>query len=117
LLPASPGRHSNDWVSMLRRLSYLLLFVPSIASAQGWIEPIDRRPVFFPSPVVRVSSTVRVTIDGRVARFEIEERFQNRGGGLAEGSYLYPLPTDAAFSNFSLFQGDQELRGEVMAAD
>ncbi len=103
---------------MVRRLaSFLVLLVPSVALAQGWIEPDVRRPVMAPSAVVRISSAVRATIDGRVARFEVEERFQNKGGGLAEGVYLYPLPTDAAFSNFSLFQGDQELRGEVMSAD
>jgi hypothetical protein len=37
-----------------------------------------------------------------------------RGG---EGVYLYPLPGEAVFSNFSLYQGDQELRGETMDAD
>ncbi|HXV86306.1 MAG TPA: VWA domain-containing protein, partial [Gemmatimonadales bacterium] len=44
------------------------------------------------------------------------EWFQNRGTGLGEGDYLYPLPGEAVFSNFSLFQGDQELRGETMDA-
>jgi Ca-activated chloride channel family protein len=88
-----------------------------VASALGWIEPDPRRRVVGFGAVVRVGSAVRVTVDGRVARFEVEERFQNRGGGMAEGAYLYPLPSDAAFSDFSLFQGDQELKGEVMPAD
>jgi Ca-activated chloride channel homolog len=33
------------------------------------------------------------------------------------GVYLYPLPGEAAFSSFSLYQGDEELRGETMNAD
>lgn len=89
----------------------------SPALAQGWIEPpitTERRP---PSRVVRLATTVRVTLDGRVARYEVEDRFRNDGGGLAEGTYLYPLPTDAAFNDFSLFQGDLELKGEVMNAE
>jgi len=35
---------------------------------------------------------------------------------LAEGNYLYPLPGEAVFSDFSLWQGDQELKGEPMDA-
>lgn len=88
------------------------------AAAQGWIEierPLIRTQV---SPnIVRVSSEVRTTIEGRVARVEVEERFRNSGGGLAEGSYLYPLPGEAVFQNFSLWMGEQELKGEMMNAE
>src|SRR5436305_11241118 len=33
---------------------------------------------------------------------------------LDEGNYLYPLPGEAVFSDFSLWQGDRELKGEPM---
>lgn len=82
-------------------------------AAQGWIEPPPNRPDF---GVVKVRSEVSVRVLGRVAHVEVEEWFQNRGGGLGEGDYLYPLPGEAVFGNFSLFQGDQELRGETMDA-
>jgi len=53
-----------------------------------------------------------------VAQVEVEEWFRNEGRvGLGEGDYTYPLPGEAVFSNFSLFQGDQELRGETMDAE
>jgi Ca-activated chloride channel family protein len=52
-----------------------------------------------------------------VARFEVEERFRNDGPRIAEGSYLYPMPGEAVFTDFSLFQGDQELKGEMMNAN
>lgn len=86
--------------------------------AQGWIE-IERPPnrPELAGGVVRTASRVTVTIDGRVARVEVEERFRNAGGGLAEGNYLYPLPGEAVFQNFSLWMGDQEIRGEVMRAE
>lgn len=105
----------------MRRL-LLTLFALALgaapAAAQGWIE-IERPRIPLPNNpnIVRVSSEVRTTIDGRVARVEVEERFRNAGGGLAEGSYLYPLPGEAVFQNFSLWMGDQELRGEMMNAD
>ena len=86
--------------------------------AQGWIEIEQSRIPGNQNPaVVRTSSEVRTTIEGRVARVEVEEQFRNSGGGLAEGHYLYPLPGEAVFQNFSLWMGDQELRGEMMNAE
>lgn len=87
------------------------------AHAQGWIETERIPPTVAPSEVVRTASTVRIAVDGRVARVEVEELFRNSGGGTAEGSYLYPMPGEAAFTNFSLWMGDQELRGETMNAE
>lgn len=83
-------------------------------AAQGWIEPHPR--VIRDFAVMKLRTHVRVSVDGRIARVEVEEWFQNRGPGLAEGDYLYPLPGEAVFANFSLFQGDRELRGETMDA-
>lgn len=88
--------------------------------AQGWIQdvrPFRPIPVGAPPTVVRVSSTVRTAIEGRIARVEVEEQFRNTGGGLAEGTYLYPLPGDAVFSDFSLWMGETKVQGEVMSAD
>jgi Ca-activated chloride channel family protein len=87
-------------------------------SAQGWID-VERRPnVSLPaSPVLRISSQVRVQVDGRVARVEVEEQFRNNGGGIAEGMYLYPMPGEAVFTDFSLWMGEEEVRGEMMHAD
>ena len=110
---------------MFRRLAVLaaLAALPSgAARAQGWIQdvrpfrPIPVGPA--PSPtVVRVSSSVRTTIEGRIARVEVEEQFRNTGGGLAEGTYLYPLPGEAVFNDFSLWMGETKVQGEVMSAD
>ena len=88
------------------------------AHAQGWIE--TERPVNPSVPageVRRTASQVRIAVDGRVARIEVEERFLNAGSRLAEGSYLYPMPGEAVFTNFSLWMGDQEVRGETMNAE
>ena len=97
----------------------LPLFLLPLApiTAQGWIDERPVTPARSSPAVVRVSSIVRVRVDGRIARVEVEERFRNSGGVMAEGSYLYPLPGEAQFSDFSLFQGDQELKGEMMGAE
>jgi Ca-activated chloride channel homolog len=100
----------------MRRLAGVLaVLLPAPSAAQGWIEPLPRPvPGVVRAEKVRTSVTVRVT--GRVARVEVEEWFRNPGGGLAEGDYLYPLPGEASFTDYALFLGEQELRGEVMDA-
>jgi Ca-activated chloride channel family protein len=99
----------------MRTLTLLLssLVVTAPLAAQGWIEPLPGRPDM---GVVKERTAVTVRVSGRVAQIEVEEWFRNTGRGLGEGDYLYPLPGEAVFSNFSLFQGDQELRGETMDA-
>ncbi len=91
---------------------------PRSAAAQGWIEPLPGRPIPLGGWVVeKTRSQVRVAVDGRVATIELTEWFRNTGSRVAEGEYLYPLPGEAVFSGFSLFQGEQELRGEMMDRD
>lgn len=85
------------------------------AAAQGWIEPIPGRVADW--GVVKLRTEVHVRVLERVAEIEVEEWFENRGGGIGEGDYVYPLPGEAVFSNFSLYQGDEELRGETMDAE
>src|SRR6267378_2325353 len=103
---------------LVTRRAALLAFalagsVAARASAQGWIEPI--RP--FPrGSIERIRSAVQVAVAGRIARVTVEEWFRNTAPGVGEGTYLYPLPGEAVFSDFSLWQGDRELKGETMDA-
>jgi Ca-activated chloride channel family protein len=82
--------------------------------AQGWIDPI--RPVPAGGRIERIRSAVQVSVSGRVARVTVEEWFRNIGPTMGEGMYHFPLPGEAVFSSYSLWQGDQELRGEAMDA-
>ncbi len=92
----------------------LILACADSVLAQGWIEPSSPRR---PGPwVAKLRTEVTVRVSGRVAQVEVDEWFQNRSPGLGEGDYLYPLPGEAVFSDFSLFLGDEELRGETMDA-
>ena len=92
---------------------FLALALAGPLAAQGWIETLPDRTG---GGVVKVRTDVSVVVIGRVAHVEVEELFRNDGGRLGEGDYIYPLPGEAVFSNFSLFQGDEELRGETMDA-
>src|SRR6267154_3951641 len=93
----------------------VLCTISSALFAQGWIDPV--RPIPQNNPrIERLRSTVQVSISGRVARVTVEEWFRNNGPVLDEGMYHFPLPGEAVFSSYSLWQGDQELRGEAMDA-
>jgi Ca-activated chloride channel family protein len=99
-------------------LTILNALSASSALSQGWIELERSRDRMAPAgPVSRTASSVLVRLTDRVARVEVEERFRNNGGTVAEGSYLYPLAGEAVFQTFSLWMGEQELRGEMLDAD
>lgn len=89
----------------------VLPIAPAPSAAQGWIEHPRGG-----GATEKVRSAVQVTVTERVARVTVEEWFRNTGALLNEADYLYPLPGEAVFSDFSLWQGDQELKGEPMDA-
>src|SRR5688572_1829025 len=102
------------WTTVLTLCIFLL---PGTAAAQGWIEPFPiPRPQPRPPRVERLRTSITVRVTGRVARVQVEEWFRNSGAGLAEGDYIYPLAGETVFSDFSLFQGEEELKGETMDA-
>ncbi len=106
--------NGKQWMRGLLVAGALALSSATAISAQGWIEPGVNRGGF---AVDKVRSDVQVRVQGRVALIEVSEWFTNDGSRLAEGEYLYPLPGEAVFQGFSLFQGETELRGEIMDAD
>ncbi len=100
----------------LKRLPGLVAVLCPIALsvfAQGWIEPVRPLPR---GAIEKIRSAVQVAVTGRIARVTVEEWFRNSGPLMDEGSYLYPLPGETVFSDFSLWQGDRELKGEPMDA-
>ena len=115
-----PGRGAERVVSSRIRRARMgivlflgLLLSPPGLDAQGWVEPLRPLPGAW---IQKVDSKVRVEVEGNVATVVVDEWFQARGRALGEADYLYPLPPDAVFSSFSLYQGDDELRGEILDA-
>jgi Ca-activated chloride channel family protein len=87
--------------------------------------PIEDRvrpamPVTCDARVVRVRSEVRAELVGngasRVVRYEVDERFVNRGGRVGEADYLFPLPKGAAFQDLKLSIDGELVGGETMSA-
>jgi Ca-activated chloride channel family protein len=111
-------------------LAVALSALPTSVTAQGWIiprpcgvapRPMDERiPVVIRdcrSAIVRTRSDVRVELTDRVLRYEVEERFVNRGGTIGEADYLFPLPNNAAFQDLKLSINGELVSGETMNAD
>jgi Ca-activated chloride channel family protein len=111
----------------------LLLVGPTTAAAQGWILPgpcvpqREDRPlpphdcISIAPAVVRTRSDVRVQLVGdgpsRVLRYEVEERYVNNGGRVAEADYLFPLPRGAAFQDLKLSINGEMVAGETLGAN
>ena len=104
----------------------IALAIPTLASAQGIIVPRCPRPrpdmpiveecLPMRAQVVRTRSDVKVELRDRVLRYEVEERFVNRGGVIGEADYVFPLPKGAAFRDLKLSIDGQMVAGETMSA-
>ena len=104
------------WSLMLAAAAGL---VGSQSNAQGWVIPGPCPRCVGPAltRIVRTSSTVRATLADQVLRYEVDETFTNRGGGLGEVDYYFPLPADAAFEDLRLSINGEMVAGEVMNAN
>jgi len=104
----------------MRRIALLLsLALPAVAGAQGIIIPRCRPEIeCLPAgqQVVRTRSEIRVEMRDRVLRYEVEERFVNRGGLIGEADYVFPLPKGAAFRDLKLSIDGELVSGETMSA-
>jgi Ca-activated chloride channel homolog len=107
--------------------------VPSTAlTAQGGRRPAEVVPceriicVSAPCPqppcpvqrdlVERTGREVRVTLEGRVLRYEVTERWTNRGRTIGEADYVLPLPRNAAFEDLALEIDGEMVTGEALDA-
>src|SRR4029079_13522980 len=64
-------------------------------------------------PAAPLSTDVRISIAGIVARVSVEQRFHNAGKSWAEAVYALPLPDDAAVDRLSLRVGERVIEGEI----
>jgi Ca-activated chloride channel homolog len=125
-------RHVGRVIHCVLQATLLAAFVAPVAGAQGWIVPrpcaLGIQPIHpidgHTPPIVRDCSTnivrtrsdVRVQLADHVLRYEVEERFVNRGATLGEADYLFPLPANAAFQNLALSIDGELVAGETMNA-
>ncbi len=87
--------------------------------APGILPPLTPRIV---PPIRRDCSTylavknhyVTVTIENQIARTRIDQTFLNESTYALEGTYIFPLPEDAAISEFALWVDGKKVEGKVL---
>lgn len=79
--------------------------------------PRDVGPGMGITRIVRTASAVQATLTDQVLHYEVDETFTNRGGGLGEVDYYFPLPPNAAFEDLKLSINGEMVSGEVMNAN
>lgn len=60
---------------------------------------------------------VSVTIDDQVAQTRIDMQFTNHGDGLAEGTFVFPLPANAAADRLTMFIDGVPYNAKILSAD
>ncbi len=60
-----------------------------------------------------LSTDVKVTINGVVARTQLTQTFSNNTVEWLEGVYSFPLPEDAAVDTLNMIIGEQVIEGEI----
>ena len=97
-----------------------LLVGPAVpALADGIVIPVPPPDI----PIVEVPfltikyHRVTVTIEDQVATTHVDQVFVNEGRHEVEGTYLFPLPEEAAISEFSMWVDGAKLEGQVLKRD
>ena len=90
---------------------FATMHAPSVSCDQSPADPAAIRTDGF-----RQSSDVRADLTDRVLRYEVTETFINRGSGLGEADYMFPLPKGAAFQDLKLSINGEMVAGETMNA-
>ncbi|RLC43542.1 MAG: hypothetical protein DRH49_00965 [Candidatus Coatesbacteria bacterium] len=105
----------------MRRFIFLsiILLLAGIALSDGGIIPIE--PPYWSLPVPPKLSIgehiVDVEIDGELAYTTVDEVFINDNDVVLEGDYIFPLPEDAAVSEFYMYVDGKKISAEIMDAD
>jgi Ca-activated chloride channel homolog len=96
-------KHFAPPLSILVLLLLSLVFVASPAAAQEIIVPPTQPGVFTDPNWLRIDfHRVDVDIDQQIATTAVDLQFTNTGDALAEGTFLFPLPTGAAVDQLTM---------------
>ncbi|MDX1994606.1 MAG: VIT domain-containing protein [bacterium] len=60
---------------------------------------------------------VNVTVENQIARTNVDMQFTNRGEGLAEGTFVFPLPQGASVDQLTMFVNGQAIEARILPAE
>jgi Ca-activated chloride channel family protein len=94
-------------------LALLFLGIAPRVLADGFIIPNPRRGEVIP-PLTVKSHRVMVEIRDQAARTSVDEVFLNNYDRDIEGTFIFPLPENAAVSEFAMYVGDKKIEGQIL---
>ena len=97
-------------------LILLLTCFAHYAHSQGIIVPRPARLAPF-APLRIERYHVTISVDNQLASTKIDQIFANPNRFQVEGTYLFPLPDDAAVSDFALYIDGERVKGELLPKD
>ena len=93
----------------------ILVLLSSQALADGFIIPRPIPPYEPMPPMLSIKyHHVDIKINDQVAETFVDQVFKNNYHRDLEGTYIFPIPEDASISKFSMYAGNEEIRGKVL---
>ena len=109
---------------MKKRL--ILTALTALILALTWAGPAQADGIIIIDPPPDVSEPVNlaikyhkvtVTIEGQVATTHVDQVFVNESQWALEGTYIFPLPEEAAISEFGMWVDGQKWEGKILERD
>lgn len=99
--------------SFIIMVGFLLLY--SSLFADGFIIPLPPNPGDPYPPLLTVKyHHVDVEINDQVALTKIDQSFYNETNRDVEGEYIFPLPKGASISKFTMYVGNEAIKGKIL---
>lgn len=101
-------------------LLLMLVFAAHPVSADGFIipqPPVDRPVPWRDIPLTIKYHRVNVAIEDQVATTKVDQLFVNDAAFAVEGTYVFPLPEDAAVSSFDMWVDGKKIEGRLLGRD
>jgi Ca-activated chloride channel family protein len=122
-LPPRMRDELETWSGVLLALGAALLLYATLkaqaAHAAEFPTDVGAATLLFQSPdggfdaAAPLSTDLRISVAGVVARVRVAQRFRNTGASLVEAVYVLPLPDDAAVDRLLMQIGDRVIEGEI----
>ncbi|MGZ7046086.1 MAG: VIT domain-containing protein, partial [Candidatus Aminicenantales bacterium] len=105
-------RVKSRFLGILGCLIALATLAPRLR-ADGFIVPNPRHGEIIPPLTVKYHH-VTVEIVNQVAKTSVDQVFINNFDRDIEGTYIFPIPENAAVSEFAMYIGNERVRGEIL---
>jgi Ca-activated chloride channel family protein len=123
VLPPHLLEELEVWIGVLVALGALLMLYASLAAqsarAAEWPHDVGAGTLLFTSAgggydaAAPLSTELRISVAGIVARVRVAQRFANPGTDFVEAVYVLPLPDDAAVDRLTMRLGERLVEGEI----